>query len=71
MHLAALVGTPSVVVFGPHDPEEFLPLWRSLPVSPPRRGMAARAVPAADVLRTCRRILDRLPEFRDERCFAA
>jgi ADP-heptose:LPS heptosyltransferase len=71
MHLAALVGTPSVVVFGPHDPEEFMPLWRSLPVAPPRRGMAARAVPAVDVLRACRLILDGITEFRDARFFAA
>lgn len=58
MHFAALLGVPSVVVFGPYAAKEFGPLWRSIPVAPAKPGTPARAVPAAAVLRTVRSILE-------------
>jgi ADP-heptose:LPS heptosyltransferase len=35
MHLAAILGTPTVVIYGPYSPVEVAPLWRSTAVTPP------------------------------------
>lgn len=67
MHFAALLGTPTVVVCGPYEPEEFGPLWRSIPVTPPRARMPARLVPAPPVLRACRLIADGVASFGPRR----
>src|SRR5262249_11692087 len=62
MHFAALVGTPSVVVFGPYSAAEFGPMWRSTAVEPapgkPARGVATRAV-----LTACRNVLALSPRW--------
>lgn len=50
MHLAALFGVPTVVIYGPYTPTEFGPLWRSTAVSPPQAGQSARHVSAARVV---------------------
>jgi len=44
LHFAALLGVPSVVVYGSYPAGEFGPLWRSVPVSAPCAG-----APALDV----------------------
>jgi ADP-heptose:LPS heptosyltransferase len=35
MHLASLLGVPSVIVYGPYAPSEVAPLWRMTAVTPP------------------------------------
>jgi ADP-heptose:LPS heptosyltransferase len=57
MHFAALVGTPSVVIFGPYPAAEFGPLWRSTAVEP-AAGKPASAVPTKAVLAACREVAD-------------
>jgi ADP-heptose:LPS heptosyltransferase len=44
MHFAALLGVPTLVIYGRYPAAEFGPLWRSVAVSPPRPGMDADAV---------------------------
>ncbi len=44
MHLASLLGTPNVVIFGPYSPWEFGPLWRSVPVTPSFEGASTDTV---------------------------
>lgn len=46
MHLAALLGVPTVVIYGPYTPVEIAPLWRSVAVTPPGgRGVASDVTP--------------------------
>ncbi len=41
MHLASLLGVPTIVVYGPYRPTEVAPLWRSVAIVPSsRRGTA-------------------------------
>jgi hypothetical protein len=44
MHVAALLGVPTLVVYGRYGAAEFGPLWRSMPVSPPGPGLDADTV---------------------------
>lgn len=44
MHFAALLGVPTLVIYGRYPAAEFGPLWRSVAVSPPRPGLDADAV---------------------------
>ena len=48
MHLASLLGVPTIILFGPYAPEEFGPQWRSQAVC--ARGQATSAIPLGDVL---------------------
>jgi ADP-heptose:LPS heptosyltransferase len=54
MHLAALLGTPSVVLYGPYSASEFGPLWRSQAVQPPRPGQPATCIVPGRVLQALR-----------------
>lgn len=46
MHLAALLGVPTVVIYGPYTPMEIAPLWRSVAVTPPGgRGLTSDVTP--------------------------
>jgi heptosyltransferase I len=58
LHFAALLGVPTVVVYGPYPWREFGPPWRSTPVAPPP-GQSADAVPADAVLEAVRQSLDK------------
>lgn len=48
MHLASLLGVPTVALFGPYSPEEFAPRWRSTAVR--ARGETTAEVALEDVL---------------------
>jgi len=49
MHFAALLGVPTVVLFGPYPASEFRPPWRSRPVNPAYPGAEAHTIRTADV----------------------
>jgi ADP-heptose:LPS heptosyltransferase len=49
LQLAALLGVPSLVLYGRYSAEEFGPLWRSVAVSPPRPGQDVDAIAPAQV----------------------
>jgi ADP-heptose:LPS heptosyltransferase len=58
MHVAAAVGTPPVAIFGPTDPDVYLPRWLSsaaavAPVQCPHRKLAAFGHPACVVAGRC------------------
>lgn len=58
MHVAAAVGTPPVAVFGPTDPDVYLPRWINAsaactPVSCPHRKIASFGHPACVVAGQC------------------
>lgn len=58
MHVAAAVGTPPVAIFGPTDPDVYLPRWLSsaaavAPVQCPHRRLAAFGHPACVVAGRC------------------
>jgi ADP-heptose:LPS heptosyltransferase len=48
MHFASLLGTPTLVVYGPYSPNEFSPLWRTAAVVPSQAGQPASSIPASD-----------------------
>jgi ADP-heptose:LPS heptosyltransferase len=50
MHYAALLGTPTVVIYGPYRAAEFGPRWRSCGVEPVGSGQPATRVSTARVL---------------------
>jgi len=54
MHYAALLGTPTVVIYGPYRAAEFKPLWRSWSVEPADMGQPAVHVSAERVLAVLR-----------------
>lgn len=47
MHLASILGVPSVVVYGPFAPQEFSPIWYSEAAAPPAGSSAAAVSEAA------------------------
>jgi ADP-heptose:LPS heptosyltransferase len=49
LQFAALLGIPSLVLYGRYQPEEFGPLWRSVAISPPQRGQDVDAIAPAQV----------------------
>jgi ADP-heptose:LPS heptosyltransferase len=49
MHFASLLGTATLVVYGPYSPNEFSPLWRTADVIPKQFGDPASAIPASRV----------------------
>lgn len=51
MHFAALLGVPTLVVYGHYPAAEFGPLWRSTPVEPPS-GLGINAVTTDEVKRS-------------------
>jgi ADP-heptose:LPS heptosyltransferase len=48
MHFASLVGVPTLVIYGPYEPTEVAPLFRSLSVRPPGRRGPTRTVREED-----------------------
>jgi len=56
MHLASLLGTSTVVIYGPYAPSEVSPLWRSTAISPPSP-RPARTIAPATAIETLRRVL--------------
>ncbi len=49
MHFASLLGTATLVVYGPYRPNEFSPLWRTAAVVPEQCGDPVSAIPASRV----------------------
>jgi ADP-heptose:LPS heptosyltransferase len=66
MHFAALLGAPTVVLFGRYPAAEFGPRYRSVPVEPPGQGLDVDALRveavAAAVTRTLARLEDDPPD---------
>lgn len=60
LQLAALLGVPSLVLYGRYPAAEFGPLWRSVAVSPPQPGQDAAAITPAQVDAALQRWLERL-----------
>jgi ADP-heptose:LPS heptosyltransferase len=60
MHFAALLGVPTVVVYGPFPASEFRPIARTISVSSSVPGLPAAAVSPASVRAAAHRMVDRL-----------
>lgn len=70
LHVAALLGVPTLVVYGRYPAAEFGPLWRSTAVEPPPRADVA-AVPVAAVTAAFEDLVARLADDLAARGHAA
>ena len=60
MHFASLLGTPTLVIYGPYSPREFSPLWRTAAVVPDQQGQPASAIHPQRVQAQLEALLSRL-----------
>jgi ADP-heptose:LPS heptosyltransferase len=60
MHFAALMGVPTLVIYGQFPAAEFAPPWRSTAISPPDPQMPATAISTESVTTALDRMLDNL-----------
>jgi ADP-heptose:LPS heptosyltransferase len=49
MHVASLLGVPTIVIYGPYRPEEVAPLWRTVAIASSVRGATAEDIGPAEV----------------------